>query len=105
MMEEDSATKPGFAESFTRKYQYVLDKSSPHTVYRWILFFVFFLGYCVRVYYLNGWFIISYGLGIYLLNQFIGFITPQVRNTLCGGSFWKVLFTFHMIMLFLLSIV
>lgn len=77
MMEEETPTKPGFAESFTRKYQYILDKSSPHGLYRWIFFTVSFLGYCLRVYYLDGWFIISYGLGIYLLNQFIGFITPQ----------------------------
>jgi hypothetical protein len=34
--------------------------------------------YVFRVYMLNGWFIVSYGLGIYLLNQLIGFLSPQV---------------------------
>jgi hypothetical protein len=81
MIEEEAQSKPGFIESFTRKYQYVLDKSSPHVLYRWIFFILCFAGYFVRVYYLNGWFIITYGLGIYLLNQFIGFITPQVSNS------------------------
>ena len=34
--------------------------------------------YTLRVYYLNGWYIVTYGLAIYLLNLFIGFISPQV---------------------------
>lgn len=79
MQEEAASTSTvGFAESFSRKYQYVMDKSSPHVLYRWILFAVVFLLYVTRVYFLNGWFIVSYGLGIYMLNQLIGFISPQV---------------------------
>lgn len=68
----------GFFESWTRKWQYVLDKSSPHVTGRWIGFLVLFIVYFLRVYYLNGWFIVTYGLGIYLLNQLIGFLSPQV---------------------------
>merc|ERR1712178_634822 len=34
--------------------------------------------YVVRVYLLNGWYIITYGLGIYLLNLLIGFLSPQI---------------------------
>lgn len=56
-----------------------MDKSSPHVLYRWIIFAVVFLLYVTRVYFLNGWFIVTYGLGIYMLNQLIGFISPQVR--------------------------
>mmetsp|Transcript_4454 Transcript_4454/g.7338 ORF Transcript_4454/g.7338 Transcript_4454/m.7338 type:complete len:183 (-) Transcript_4454:121-669(-) len=73
----EEAQKFGFAEDLAKKYQYVMDKSSPHVLYRWIGFFVAFLLYCVRVYYLDGWFIVTYALGIYLLNQFIGFLSPQ----------------------------
>lgn len=40
--------------------------------------------YMLRVYLLNGWYIITYGLGIYLLNNFIGFLSPQV---LSGNTF------------------
>lgn len=32
----------------------------------------------VRVYTLNAFHIVTYGLGIYLLNLFIGFLSPQV---------------------------
>ncbi len=82
MNESEAASSPqaGMIESFTRKYQYLLDKSSPHVLYRWIFFVLLLAGYFLRVYYLNGWFIVTYGLGIYLLNQFIGFLSPQVRT-------------------------
>ncbi|CAD7946840.1 unnamed protein product [Amoebophrya sp. A25] len=34
--------------------------------------------YCVRVYYLHGFYIVSYALGIYLLNLVLGFLSPAV---------------------------
>ena len=34
--------------------------------------------YAFRVYVVNGWFIVTYGLGIFLLNNFIGFLSPQI---------------------------
>ena len=34
--------------------------------------------YCIRVYLINGWYIITYGLGIYVLNLLIGFLSPQM---------------------------
>lgn len=67
----------GVFQDITRKYQYLLDKSSPHILYRWIFFVVIFGIYFTRVYLLNGWFIVTYALGIYLLNQLIGFLSPQ----------------------------
>jgi hypothetical protein len=75
-MQEETPTI-GFAESWTRKWQYCLDKSSPLVLYRWIGFAFLMAMYVLRVYYLNGWFIVTYGLGIYLLNQLIGFLSPQ----------------------------
>ncbi len=64
--------------NINRKIQYLLDKSSPYVLYRWIVYILLLLGYFYRVYTINGFFIITYALGIYLLNQFIGFLTPQV---------------------------
>lgn len=81
MMEDTSSTAGGgnnVIQDLNRKYQYILDKSSPHVLYRWIAFVLSLTIYFVRVYYRNGWFIVTYGLGIYLLNQFIGFLSPQV---------------------------
>ncbi|KAA8547383.1 hypothetical protein F0562_003753 [Nyssa sinensis] len=34
--------------------------------------------YVLRVYYLRGFHIVSYGLGIYILNLLIGFLSPKV---------------------------
>ena len=65
-----------FEFSVQRAFQYWLDKSTIHVVPRWsffaILLFIFFL----RVYLVNGYFIVAYGLGIFLLNNFIAFLSP-----------------------------
>ncbi|KAL0348420.1 UNVERIFIED_CONTAM: protein RER1B [Sesamum angustifolium] len=36
------------------------------------------LVYALRVYYIQGFYIVSYGLGIYILNLLIGFLSPLV---------------------------
>ncbi|KAK8497670.1 hypothetical protein V6N13_118464 [Hibiscus sabdariffa] len=61
-----------------RMYQYYLDKTTPHTTYRWIGTLVIAAIYCLRVYFVQGFYIVSYGLGIYLLNLLIGFLSPLV---------------------------
>ncbi|MBA0733331.1 hypothetical protein Gogos_017361 [Gossypium gossypioides] len=61
-----------------RMYQYYLDKTTPHTAYRWIGTLVITAIYCLRVYYVQGFYIVAYGLGIYLLNLLIGFLSPLV---------------------------
>jgi len=60
-----------------RKWQHWLDLSAPHTAARWAMSVVIMLIYCIRVYLINGWYIITYGLGIYVLNLLIGFLSPQ----------------------------
>ena len=61
-----------------RKFQQILDSSTVHIVPRWIGFVVALAIYALRVYLVNGWYIITYSLGIFLLNNFIGFLSPQV---------------------------
>jgi hypothetical protein len=78
MMQVDDPPSSGAIDGMSKKWQYLLDKSSPHTVARWIFMFILLGSYMLRVYLVNGWFIVTYGLGIYLLNQLIGFISPQV---------------------------
>lgn len=62
----------------SRIFQYYLDKSTPYSMYRWIGTAVLLVIYAVRVYYVQGFYIVSYGLGIYLLNLLIGFLSPLV---------------------------
>ncbi|KAL6494817.1 Protein rer1a [Orobanche gracilis] len=59
-------------------FQYYLDKSTPHALYRWIGTFFLVFVYALRVYYVQGFYIVSYGLGIYVLNLLIGFLSPLV---------------------------
>jgi hypothetical protein len=60
-----------------RKWQHYLDLSAPHTGPRWVVSALVVFIYCLRVYLINGWYIITYGLGIYVLNLLIGFLSPQ----------------------------
>ena len=77
MQEEEKVAT--FAERMGSKFQFLLDKSSPHITVRWVTFGVSLYLYLLRVYLVNGWYIVTYGLGIFLLSQSIGFISPQVN--------------------------
>eukprot|EP00249_Psilotum_nudum_P011762 c23365_g3_i2 orf=705-1289(-) len=68
----------GWRDKFWRKVQYCLDKSTPHPVARWLGSVFLAAIYSVRVYFLQGFYIVTYGLGIYILNLMIGFLSPQV---------------------------
>jgi hypothetical protein len=59
-------------------YQKLLDDSTPWLLSRWGFTGFLFFVYIFRVVYLGGWYIISYALGIYLLNLLIAFLSPQV---------------------------
>ncbi|XP_010940096.1 protein RER1B [Elaeis guineensis] len=63
---------------FSRAFQFYLDRSTPHTVGRWLGTLGVAAIYCLRVYYVQGFYIVTYGLGIYLLNLLIGFLSPIV---------------------------
>jgi hypothetical protein len=51
---------------------------TPHTVARWSAWGVFLTLYAIRTFVVQGWYIVTYALGIYLLNQFIMFLTPKI---------------------------
>ena len=61
-----------------QRIQILLDKSVPHIVPRWCAFLFVVFVYGLRVYFLQGFYIVTYGIGIYNLNLLIGFLSPQV---------------------------
>ncbi|KAJ1704388.1 hypothetical protein LUZ63_004167 [Rhynchospora breviuscula] len=67
-----------FRSDISRQFQYYLDKATPHTAGRWAGTFALLLLYAIRVYFVQGFYIVTYGLGIYLLNLLIGFLSPMV---------------------------
>jgi hypothetical protein len=62
--------------AWERRVQQFLDQSVPHTGPRWGAFAVVVLFYIVRVYLLQGFYIVTYGIAIFNLNLAIGFLSP-----------------------------
>ncbi|KAK0621587.1 retrieval of early ER protein Rer1 [Bombardia bombarda] len=60
-----------------RRYQALLDQSTPHVLYRWVGTGVALFLFFVRVFVAQGWYIVAYALGIYLLNLFLAFLQPK----------------------------
>ncbi|OMO75173.1 Retrieval of early ER protein Rer1 [Corchorus olitorius] len=79
---EDAATAVAplakWKNDFSRLFQYYLDRSTPHVTERWLGTFAISAFYVLRVYFAQGFYIVSYGLGIYILNLLIGFLSPKV---------------------------
>jgi len=68
------------ASSFTRLgmyHQHLLDRATPFVGLRWSSNFILLIVFFVRIFLVQGFYIIAYGLGIFLLNQFILFLTPK----------------------------
>ena len=72
--------------SVKRAVQYWLDKSTIHIVPRWVAFAVVVALVFLRIYIVQGYFIVAYGLGIFLLNNFIAFLSPLEDPTDVGGQ-------------------
>ncbi|KAI7833585.1 retrieval of early ER protein Rer1 [Kickxella alabastrina] len=73
-----SSRANGFFGNILVNYQTLLDRSTPHTGARWTLFGTLLLAFMLRIVLAQGWFIICYALGIYMLNLFLAFLTPKI---------------------------
>ncbi|RMZ80163.1 hypothetical protein DV737_g3116, partial [Chaetothyriales sp. CBS 132003] len=65
-----------------RQYQAFLDTSTPYTTYRWSGTLAVFLLFVLRILLAQGWYIVAYCLGIYLLNLFLAFLSPKFDPSL-----------------------
>ena len=70
-----------YINTVRRVIQYWLDKSTIHVIPRWIGFTILLALFFLRVYLIQGYFIVAYGLGIFLLNNFIAFLSPLEEPT------------------------
>lgn len=59
-------------------YQSWQDRWAPHVICRWAVAITLVLIFLLRILFAQGWYIITYGLGIYHLNLFIAFLTPKI---------------------------
>ncbi|KAF5292613.1 hypothetical protein FQA39_LY13946 [Lamprigera yunnana] len=84
MMEEDLGTnnkKGVLSQAWTRVsqiYQSTLDSWTPYSKWRWSGTILLNLMFGLRIFTKQGWYIITYALGIYHLNLFIAFLTPKI---------------------------
>uniref|UniRef100_A0A453RV30 Protein RER1 n=1 Tax=Aegilops tauschii subsp. strangulata TaxID=200361 RepID=A0A453RV30_AEGTS len=62
----------------SRRFQHLLDRSTPHVGRRWLGLAGVVLVYALRAWFVGGYYIVTYALGIYLLNLLIAFLSPQV---------------------------
>ncbi|KAI5928547.1 RER1 protein [Camillea tinctor] len=60
-----------------RHYQALLDQATPYVLYRWVGTAVGLSFFFLRVLLAQGWYIVAYALGIYLLNLFLAFLSPK----------------------------
>lgn len=58
-------------------YQFYLDKITPHTKERWGGLGIMIVVFILRIVTSQGWYVVCYALGIYLLSQFLAFLTPK----------------------------
>lgn len=80
----NTTTEGSMGPSFTQKvaktikmrFQNYLDRSTPYVAGRWMFLLVEIMVYALRVYYIKGFHIITYALAIFILNLFIGFLSP-----------------------------
>lgn len=73
-------------KKLSRTYRYWVDKSVPHIWARWLALFVLIVLYGIRVYFVQGFYIVTYAMGIYSLNLLLGFLTPQIDPELEGPT-------------------
>lgn len=63
-------------------FDFFSDKCTPHTRARWIGAFINLGIFLTRIVTAQGWYIVTYALGIYHLNLFIAFLTPKIDPAL-----------------------
>ncbi|SCV04932.1 LANO_0G14598g1_1 [Lachancea nothofagi CBS 11611] len=74
---DKKAQTMAFVKKYQTMYQMYMDRLTPHVTFRWGALGGGLLLFFLRVAYGEGWYVVCYGLAIYLLNQFLAFLTPK----------------------------
>lgn len=61
-----------------RLYTYYIEKTINYPWYRWIVLAMCMALFIRRIVHANGYYLIAYSLGLYLLNLLLGFLSPLV---------------------------
>lgn len=86
----DQPPPPGgssrLAAVFNQRLQIVQDKIAPWVAARWIGWLALTQLFALRIWWLKGFYIVAYALGIFNLNLLLGFLSPQVDPALEGPT-------------------
>jgi len=69
-------------EIWMRQYRSLLDRTTPHTAYRWFTTLGLIVIFMLRILLAQAFYIVTYALGIYLLNLFLAFLQPKFDPSL-----------------------
>mmetsp|Transcript_45551 Transcript_45551/g.117763 ORF Transcript_45551/g.117763 Transcript_45551/m.117763 type:complete len:186 (-) Transcript_45551:96-653(-) len=75
-MDDAEPPTPGKLEATLKCLQGLVDKTTIWPKTRWCCLVALLCVYGLRIYLTHGFFIVTYGLGIYMLNLLIGFLSP-----------------------------
>lgn len=75
-------TAEQYLQQLDQMNQRLLDKVAPHKVYRWLTLSGMLGIFLLRMWLLQGFYIVTYVLFIFILNQFILFLQPKDRAAL-----------------------
>lgn len=88
-MEDATATASNTAANlnthwnkYRQIYQSNVDKVVPYVPQRWAAFVGMLVIFMLRIIFSQGWYVVCYSLGIYLLNLFLAFLTPKFDPSL-----------------------
>lgn len=66
------------------RYEALLNKTVTLYGWRWVFFGLLFISFSFRVLYYQQFYVVAYGLGIFLLNAFLAFLSPRSDPELEG---------------------
>jgi hypothetical protein len=72
----DGPPKSPLLQQQLHRLQQLLDQSIPFVLYRWLALLALLIIYGLRVFWIQGFYVVTYALGIYNLNLLLGFLTP-----------------------------
>ncbi|KAG6381942.1 Rer1 family-domain-containing protein [Boletus reticuloceps] len=87
MSSDDPASTPlqtlqASISNVQRQYQQTLDRWTPHILQRWLATLGLLALFMLRIVFSQGWYIVCYGLAIYLLNLLLAFLQPKFDPSL-----------------------
>lgn len=67
-----------------RVYTFYIEKTINYPMYRWLVLVLTLILYARRIFHVQGFYLITYTLALYLLNLLLGFLSPLVLFCLAG---------------------